>query len=87
MAAFLGVLLLGTIYGVVIGVILSFIDVFVRAVVPPRAYLGCIPGKDGFYALIGTGMPGESSIRSSIGSAEPCSSLTWAPSRRISSGR
>ena len=51
MAAFLGVLLLGTIYGVVIGVILSFIDVFVRAVVPPRAYLGCIPGKDGFYAL------------------------------------
>lgn len=34
MAAFLGVLLLGTIYGVVIGVILSFIDVFVRAVTP-----------------------------------------------------
>lgn len=51
MAAFAGVLLLGTIYGVIIGVILSFIDVFVRAVTPPRAYLGCIPGKDGFYAL------------------------------------
>ena len=49
--AFLGVLLLGTIYGVVIGVILSFIAVIVKAVEPPRAFLGVIPGQEGFYSL------------------------------------
>ena len=49
--AFLGVLLFGTIYGVVIGVILSFIAVIVKAVEPPRAFLGVIPGQDGFYSL------------------------------------
>jgi len=51
MAAFLGVLLLGTIYGVIIGVLLSFIQVLIRAVVPPKAYLGVIPGHEGFYNL------------------------------------
>ncbi len=51
MAAFLGVLLLGTIYGVIIGVILSFIAVIMRAVVPPRTFLGIIPGQRGFYNL------------------------------------
>jgi len=50
-AAFWGVLLLGTIYGVIIGVILSFIAVVIRAVIPPKAYMGCIPGRDGFFAL------------------------------------
>lgn len=47
----LGVLLFGTIYGVVIGVILSFIAVIVKAVEPPRAFLGVIPGQEGFYSL------------------------------------
>ena len=51
MAAFLGVLLLGTIYGVVIGVVLSFVQVIIRAVIPPKTYLGVIPGHEGFYDL------------------------------------
>lgn len=51
MAAFLGVLILGTIYGVVIGVILSFIAVIVRAVIPPKAFLGVIPGHEGLHNL------------------------------------
>lgn len=50
-AAFLGVLILGTIYGVVIGVILSFVAVIIKAVVPPKAFLGVIPGQEGFYSL------------------------------------
>lgn len=48
-AAFFGVLMLGTIYGVVIGIVLSFVDVILQATNPPRAFLGVIPGKDGFY--------------------------------------
>ncbi len=51
LAAMFGVLLFGTIYGVITGVILSFIAVIIRAVVPPRAFLGCIPGHEGFYNL------------------------------------
>lgn len=51
MAAFLGVLVLGTIYGVIIGVILSFIAVIIRAVVPPKAFLGIIPGHEGLHNL------------------------------------
>ena len=43
LTAFFGVLFLGTIYGVVIGVILSFVSVVKKAVVPPRAFLGKIP--------------------------------------------
>ena len=50
-AAFLGVLIFGTIYGVVIGVVLSFIAVVKRATIPPKAYLGVIPGQEGFYSL------------------------------------
>ncbi len=50
-AAFLGVVLLGTVYGVVIGVILSFVAVVKRAVVPPRSFMGVIPGKNGFYTI------------------------------------
>ena len=51
MVAFLGVLLLGTVYGVIIGVMLSFVAVVFRAIVPPRAYLGVIPGHEDFYTL------------------------------------
>lgn len=51
MTAFLGVLFFGTLYGVVIGVILSFGEVAVRAVVPPTAFEGRIPGHGNFYSL------------------------------------
>ena len=51
LAAFLGVLLLGTIYGVLCGVLLSFIQVSIRAVIPPKTYLGIIPGHEGFFNL------------------------------------
>ena len=51
LTAFLGVLILGTINGVVIGVILSFMAVVVRAVVPPRTFLGVIPGHEDFFDL------------------------------------
>ena len=51
LAAFFGVLLFGTMGGVLIGVLLSFFAVVVRAVVPPKAYLGMIPGHEDFYNL------------------------------------
>ncbi len=51
MGAFLSVLIFGTVAGVVIGVVLSFVAVVIRAVTPPRDYLGVIEGKDGFYSL------------------------------------
>lgn len=51
LAAFFGVLVLGTIYGVIIGVILSFVAVIIRAVNPERAFLGVIRGKDGFFNI------------------------------------
>lgn len=51
MGAFFGVLILGTIYGVVIGVILSFVAVIIRAVIPPKTFLGMIPGHEGLYDL------------------------------------
>lgn len=47
--AFLGVLLLGTIYGVLIGVILSFASVVLGAADPPRCFLGISPGQDEFF--------------------------------------
>lgn len=46
-----GVLLFGTIYGVIIGIVLSFVAVIIKAVGPPREYLGVIPGQRGFYSL------------------------------------
>ena len=49
--AFAGVLFLGTIYGVLIGVLLSFAAVVKKAVIPPRALLGKIPGHHGYYNL------------------------------------
>ncbi len=50
-AACLGVLFLGTIYGVIIGILLSFVSVILKATNPPRAFLGRIPGRDDFYDL------------------------------------
>ena len=44
MIACLGVLFIGTIYGVVIGVLLSFGEMAVSASVPPTAFVGRIPG-------------------------------------------
>ncbi|MBQ2604201.1 MAG: SulP family inorganic anion transporter [Acutalibacteraceae bacterium] len=50
-AAFLGVLIFGTIYGVIIGVILSFFNIVIRESAPPTAFLGVIPGRNHFYNL------------------------------------
>ena len=50
-AAFIAVLILGTIYGVLIGIALSFITYIIRASDPPRDFLGVIPGQPGFYPL------------------------------------
>lgn len=49
--AFAGVLIFGTLYGVIIGVVLSFVAVIRRATVPPRTYLGVIPGRTEFHNL------------------------------------
>lgn len=51
LAAFSGVLVLGTIYGVIIGIVLSFVAVILQQTNPPRTFLGVMPGKDGFYDL------------------------------------
>ena len=51
MAAFAGVLIFGTIYGVVIGVILSFLNVIIRESRPSSSFLGVIPGRNHFYDL------------------------------------
>jgi len=49
-AAF-GVLFFGTVYGVIIGVILSFIAVISEAVSPPRTLVGIRKGHEGYYSL------------------------------------
>lgn len=49
--AFFGVLFFGTLYGVIIGVVLSFGEVAMRSVVPPTAFVGRIPGHGNFYSL------------------------------------
>lgn len=50
--AFLSVMLFGTVYGVMIGIVLSFAAVIIRTVTPPRAFLGVIEGKENsFYSL------------------------------------
>ncbi len=51
MGAMGSVLVLGTIYGVVIGIVLSFGDVVIRAAKPPRGQLGVIPGHGNFYDM------------------------------------
>lgn len=50
-AACMGVLCLGTIYGVIIGILLSFLAVILKATDPPRTFLGVIPGREGFFDL------------------------------------
>lgn len=51
MLSFLGVLVMGTVSGVVIGCLLSFAEVAVRAVAPPTSFIGRIPGQGNFYPL------------------------------------
>lgn len=51
MISFGGVLLFGTVYGVMIGCILSFAAVAIKAVAPSTAFLGRIPGEGNFYPL------------------------------------
>ena len=49
-AAFLSVLMLGTIYGVIIGILLSFVAVILKAT-NSRAFLGVIPGGMDSYDM------------------------------------
>lgn len=51
LGAFLAVLILGTINGVLVGIILSFTAVILRASNPPRCLLGVLPGQDDFYDI------------------------------------
>ncbi len=44
-----GVLVVGVLFGVFIGVILSFFDVILRITNPPQAYLGKIEGRSGYF--------------------------------------
>ncbi|HJC62823.1 MAG TPA: STAS domain-containing protein [Candidatus Blautia merdavium] len=46
-----GVLLLGSVYGILIGILLSFVEVILKATDPARTFLGIVPGRDGFYDL------------------------------------
>lgn len=50
-SAMLGVLFFGTVYGVMIGVLLSFFAVIKQAVSPPRTFVGIRPGHEGYYSL------------------------------------
>ncbi|MCR5226698.1 MAG: SulP family inorganic anion transporter [Eubacterium sp.] len=50
-SAAVGVLFFGTVYGVIIGVILSFIAVISEAVSPPRTLVGIRKGHEGYYSL------------------------------------
>ncbi len=51
LGAFFGVLLFGTVAGVVIGVLLSFISLVLKTANPKRSFLGVIPGHEGFHSL------------------------------------
>ena len=51
LGAFFAVLIFGTAAGVITGVVLSFVSVVIKAVTPPRAFMGVIGGKDSFYSL------------------------------------
>lgn len=51
LGAFFGVLVFGTVYGVMIGVLLSFISVIASTADPKRSYLGVISGHEGFHSL------------------------------------
>lgn len=47
----IGVLVLGTVGGVIFGCILSFGEVAMRSVVPPTTFVGRIPGHGNFHSL------------------------------------
>lgn len=49
--AFLGVLLLGTVNGVLIGILLSFAEMIIRSAKPARCFLGIQPGHAHFREL------------------------------------
>ena len=49
--AAVGVLVVGVLFGVIVGVLLSFIDVIIRATNPPQAFLGVIDDKKGYYDM------------------------------------
>ncbi len=49
--SFLAVLFLGTVNGVIVGVVLSFGEVAVRAVNPPATFVGRIPGHGNYHSL------------------------------------
>lgn len=51
LGAFFGVLLLGTINGVLVGIVLSFMAVVKEAAAPPRSFLGLVPGHGEFLEL------------------------------------
>lgn len=51
LGAFAGVLLLGTVAGVVIGVLLSFVELTLQTANPKRSFLGVIPEHEGFHSL------------------------------------
>lgn len=50
-SAFAGVLIFGTIYGVIIGVMLSFVEVIIRGSKPSRCFLGVLPGHEDFFNM------------------------------------
>lgn len=49
--AFFGVLMLGTVNGVLIGIILSFVEMVLRTAKPPRCFMGIQPGHYHFRDL------------------------------------
>ena len=51
MLSFLAVLVLGTVNGVIVGCVLSFWEVSVRAASPPTSFVGRIPGHGNFHSL------------------------------------
>lgn len=51
LGAFAGVLFFGTVAGVVIGVLLSFVSLMIQTASPKRSFLGVIPGHEGFHSL------------------------------------
>lgn len=51
LGAFGGVLLFGTVAGVVIGVLLSFVSLIIKTANPKRSFLGVIPNHEGFHSL------------------------------------
>ncbi len=51
LSAWFGVLLFGTVYGVVIGVVLSFVAVVIQSMDPPREFLGIMPDGVNFENL------------------------------------